>query len=105
MGEHSPCKYYAETLKSFKEFLAHIHLLGQIKTLLSNLSTVLYKDSHRISIYIVLVYSVVNLGMVENAGTGCRIRIPDTDTGYGYQVRIPDTRYGYRTRIPDTDTG
>ena len=46
-------------------------------------------------------------GMVENAGTGYRIRIPDTDTGYGYRIRIPDTDtgYGYRIRIPDTDTG
>ena len=37
-------------------------------------------------------------GMVENAGTGYRIRIPDTDTGYGYRIRIPDTD-------TDTDTG
>ncbi len=43
-------------------------------------------------------------GMVENAGTGYRIRIPDT--GYGYRIRIriqdTDTEYGYRIRIPDS---
>ena len=56
---------------------------------------------------------VLWIGMVENAGTGYRIRIPDT--GYGYRIRIriripdtgyriTDTGYGYRIRIPDTDT-
>ena len=30
--------------------------------------------------------------------------MPDTDTGYGYRIRIPDTDtgYGYRIRIPDS---
>jgi hypothetical protein len=43
-------------------------------------------------------------GMVENAGTGYRIRIPDTDTGTdtGYGYRMPDTDTGYRIRIPDS---
>jgi hypothetical protein len=49
---------------------------------------------------------ILDSGFDSDSGFGFRIRIPDSDSGFGFQIQIPDSdsRFGFQIRIPDSDS-